>query len=52
MDIDIITYYQTRTVKISAEKPLLTQVDGEPMLADSYEITLEKNYCHPTKLIL
>ena len=43
LDLDIITYYLIRTVKIPSEKPLLTQVDGESMLADSYEISLEKN---------
>ncbi len=41
LDLNIITFSKTGTVKITSEKPLPAQIDGEPMLADSYEISLE-----------
>ena len=41
LNLDIITYSQNSIVTITSLTPLPAQIDGEPMLASSYNVTLE-----------
>jgi diacylglycerol kinase (ATP) len=41
LELNVITYSQNSSVTISSKHPLPAQIDGEPMLADKYEISRE-----------
>ncbi len=41
LKLDVITYSKSDHITIASERPLPAQIDGEPMLAEKYEISRE-----------